>query len=289
MLPARNGTALSSLCLLLLAMVTWGQPVRAHAAPLAVVTEIAGKAETRSGEQTVALALLSELASGARVKLYPNARMMLMFYGTGELYALMGPSLVRITAAGVEALSGNEPTKQTLSGRNGKPLVLRPSGVTQAGIVVRSVAKPITPLSVAGGVTLDAHPVFRWREPEPGLEYRFVLRDGGEAIVLQRNLRDAVLATPPDLTLEAGQRYRWSVTTRSPSGTDYALGQSFFVADAQTRADVANFQPAAEAGTAQRVAYAIWLEQAGLEDEARACWLKLAAEGVALPPHKRPQ
>ncbi len=267
-----------------------GQARHASAAPIALVTDIAGKAETRVDERTVPVTLLSEFRTGARVRLHPQARMMLLFYGSGELYALAGPSLVRITQAGVEALSGNEPVRQpTLSGRDGKPLLLRPMGVTQAGVVVRSVAQPITALAMTDGTTLDARPVFLWREPEPGLEYRFVLRDGNDTSHLERRLRETTLAMPPEIALADGQRYRWSLSAKSAAGIEYALSHRFSVADAATRDAVANFRPAPDAPTAQRVAYALWLEQAGLGGEARRMWRELVAVGVPVPADRQSQ
>jgi len=277
---------------ILLAALLWLPCGLAHAQatgeePVALVTESTGKAQTRVGDQTVAVALLSEFASGARVRLYQGARMLVLFYGTAELYALTGPSLVRITETRIEALSGNEAVKQqTLGGRDGKPLLLRAGGITQAGIVVRGVARPIAALSMTGGVTLDARPVFRWREPEVGLDYRFVLRDGTETIIYERTLRETTLTLPLEVALNEAQRYRWSVSAKSPAGIDYAVGYRFVLANGQIRHDMANFQPDAQAGTAQRIAYALWLEQTGLRDEARGYWDSLVADGVPIPVQK---
>jgi hypothetical protein len=277
----------------LLAAVSGAELAHAQAgddAPVALVTEIVGKAETRSGSQTVAVTLLAEFASGARVKLHPGAKMQVLFYGAAEVYALTGPSLVRVSQARLETMSGNEAVKQPgVYGRNGKPLLLRPGAITQAGIVVRGVARPLPALTMTGSATLDPHPVFRWREPEPGLDYRFVLRDGGEAILYERTLRDTSVSLPPDIVLKEAQRYRWSVSAKSPSGTEYAASYRFVYATAQTREDVANFRPEPDAPPAQRVAYALWLEQTGLRDEANRYWQALAAEGVPIPAEKRPQ
>ncbi len=294
MQQANSQASMATMHVLLLAgVLALGLAINSQAAgpaSVALVTEAAGKVETRVDEQTVPVGLLTELISGARVRLYKDARLVVLFFGTADQYALTGPSLVRITETGVEALSGNEPVKQQpLNGRNGKPLLLRPTGITQAGIVVRGIAKPIVPLSMDGAITLDARPVFRWREPEAGLEYRFLLRDGSDALIFERRLRDPTLALPNELNLQDGQRYRWSVTATSPAGGEYALSHRFMVADAQTREQVANFQPLPDAGTAQRIAYAIWLEQTGLSDEAKRQWRQLADERTPVPPGKLSQ
>jgi sulfur carrier protein ThiS len=46
---------------------------------------------------------------------------------------------------------------------------------------------------------------------------------------------------------------------------------------------VENFRPAEDATIAERVAYAAWLDEAGLRDEATAQWSAIAADGGPVP------
>jgi hypothetical protein len=257
------------------------------AAPVALVTELSGKAETQVEGKTVTVSLLSEFHPGARVKLYQGAKMIVLFYRTAGQSAITGPSLIRVGETAVEALSGNEPTNmQALAGKNGKPLLIRPAGVTQGAVVIRGLNKPIPAISLAGGTTLEARPTFRWREVEPGLDYQFTLKDQGDAVLLTRTGRGTALQLPPELVLSEGQRYRWSLFARAPDSTAYGSSYRFTVADAATRADVENFRPAQTANASERVAFAVWLEQAGLNDEAVHYWQQLVAEGIPPPPNK---
>jgi len=255
------------------------------ATPVALVTALSGTAETQAEGKTVAVSLLSEFPAGARVRLHRDAKMVLLFYRTAGQTAITGPSLIRVGDTGAEALSGNEPSNRpTLAGKNGKPLVIHPAGVTQGAIVIRGVNKPIPALSLAGGTTLSVRPTFRWLEVEPGFDYEFTLKDHSDAVLFTRTLRGTVVQLPPDLVLAEGQRYRWSVFGRGSDGAAYGSSYRFVVADAATRADFENFSPSPTADASERVAFAVWLEQAGLGDEAASHWQQLAAEGIPLPP-----
>src|SRR5215470_8364505 len=109
-------------------------PAAAHAqargtSPVVLVTALSGTAETQSEGKTVAVSLLSEFHTGARVKLHRDAKMVLLFYRTAGQTVITGPSLIRVGDTSVEPLSGNEPVNRpTLAGKNGKPLVIQPAG-----------------------------------------------------------------------------------------------------------------------------------------------------------------
>src|SRR5688572_13550423 len=79
------------------------------AAPVAVVTDMQGKATV---QESKAVALLGEVEGDARVQLDQNARMVVVYYSTGAEYSLRGPSVVQFKAAGPESISGNAPEKR---------------------------------------------------------------------------------------------------------------------------------------------------------------------------------
>jgi hypothetical protein len=72
--------------------------------------------------------------------------------------------------------------------------------------------------------------------------------------------------------------YTWEVTTRLPDGRKYATSADFAVAPASLRAEAASLRPAASAPLSSRIAYAAWLDQMELRDEARRYWQAAAAE-----------
>lgn len=258
--------------------------------PVAVVTEISGIVETREADRSMRLSLLSELTSGARLRLAGEAKLAVLFYDSAEVYLLNGPALARVAPASLDRLSGNEPVllrKQT--GKDGRPLLIRPSGVAQAGLVARGVTQPIAAVSVTGPIILDRRPVFRWREVSPGLAYRFVLKDAADRTVLETVVNDVALELPHGVVLRDGQYYRWSVHTRGPGGTQYALSRRFMVADEAKRTEIENFRPSQGATLGEQVAYCMWLEQNGLRDESRGCWRQLASNGLNVPTQKLEQ
>lgn len=121
----------------------------------------------------------------------------------------------------------------------------------------------------------------------PGLEYEFTLRDAQDSVLLSRKINGTALELPGEHSLAEGKRYRWSVAAKAADGTAYASSYQFTVADARLRAQVDNFQPPSDAPPRERLVYALWMEQAGLGDEAARHWQQLAAAGVARPGAKQ--
>lgn len=254
---------------------------------VALLIELSGKAETQAAGRPAPVSMLSEFGPGGRIRLHKDAKALVLFYRTGEQYVIQGPSLIRFDEAGLEALSGNEPVrKPALLGKDGRRMEVRTVGVVQAGIVVRGNNRPILALNPAGAVTLEGRPTFRWREVEPGIEYRFVLHDSGEKILVDRSLHGGSFELPLEVVLVEGQRYRWSLSAKAPDGTSHALNHRFSLADSKTRSDVENFRPDPDTGVSGRILFAIWLEQIGLGDEAGRQWRELVASGVNLPADK---
>jgi hypothetical protein len=251
-----------------------------------IVTEMAGKAQTQTERGVAEVALLGEFAPGARARLEAGARMVVLYVRTGEQFALQGPSLIRFAAHAPAALNGAEPLPlRPLRGKDGTPLRIRVEHVTQAAVVARSGGvAPIAALALSDTVALDTPPVLRWREPEPGLRYQIVLEDDEGATLLTRSVDGDRFALPDALALAAGAWYRWTISARGTSGAAYRSLHRFALADAATASAVANFRPPEAAPMAERVAYAAWLESAGLRDAAAAEWAAIARGGGQLPP-----
>jgi hypothetical protein len=253
--------------------------------PVAIVTDISGKVDTQVEKTVVQAALLTAFLEGSRARLQAGARMVVLYLSAGDQFEIKGPALVRFAPQAPESLSGTEPVRlRPAVGKDGKSIRIRPVGVTPAALVVRGgVHKPIRTLSPTGPLTLERAPQFRWEPAEPGLEYRFALKDDrGNTVFAQRVLGEA-LQLPADVVLAAGARYRWSVGTRSPAGQQYAAEQAFAVADADTRAAMDNYRPAANAPLHEQVTFAVWLDQTGLREEASAQWKKIADSGGPVP------
>jgi hypothetical protein len=78
--------------------------------------------------------------------------------------------------------------------------------------------------------------------------------------------------------LREGVGYTWEVSARTPDGRRYVSAGDFTIATRQLRAEADALRPGAGTPVSQRVAFAVWLEQMELKDEARKYWRALAVE-----------
>ena len=83
---------------------------------------------------------------------------------------------------------------------------------------------------------------------------------------------------PASVQLKEGVPYTWEVSARLPDGRKYSSSAEFAVAPADLRAQAEALRPAASARLSTRIAYAAWLEQMDLKDEARKYWKAASVE-----------
>ena len=80
------------------------------------------------------------------------------------------------------------------------------------------------------------------------------------------------------MQLREGVGYTWEVSARAPDNRRYVSAGDFSLASAELRAQAEALRPPAGSPVSQRVAFATWLEQMELRDEARKYWRTLSAE-----------
>lgn len=262
---------------LLLAGMAWA----GAAEPVAMVTDIEGKASLAEGAAKRELSILSELRPGARLQLQGGARVSVVYLGSGQEYELEGPAVVRIAAGQPEAVSGNQPKKGGVAlAKGGSAVRIKPVVVAQAAIVMRSSApgSRLKLLSLSGTKTLDVRPVFQWQPPQPGLHYQIELMDDTGKTILNAATNEAALTLPAQIELKEAADYTWVVSTVLPDGAKYTNVGDFSIAPAALREQAEKLRPANQASVSERVEYASWLEQVELRDEARKYWKSVAAE-----------
>jgi hypothetical protein len=252
----------------------------AHAAAVAMVTDLQGKATT-SGSARAPVGLLSELENGVQVELDANARMVALYLdGSGE-YLFKGPALVAFRAQQPEVLKGAASEKRDiLGGKGGKDMRIKPVSMVQGGLVMRRAGQlaRIRLLNPSGTRTLESRPHFRWLEDQAGTDYRFELSDDTGRTLYETNVSGTSLKLPASVALNENVVYTWSVSARLSDGPRYSSFGDFSIAPASMRREVEALRPAAGAPFSDRVAYAVWLEQLALRDEARNYWKALATE-----------
>ena len=253
----------------------WISAVPAAAQGIAIVTDASGKV-TGPGPITI----LSEIAADARLQLEPGAKLVVLYIKSGDEYTLSGPAQVQFQPGGPNVLSGAKPQKRASPVGKGGNVTIKPVGVAQAAYVMRSARTTarIRLLTFSATRSLETSPEFRWQGIEGGTKYRFELTDDTGRSLHEAEVEDTSLKLPGSVALKEGQSYTWEVSTRTPDNRRYVSAGDFTIATAELRAQALALRPAASAPVSDRVAYAAWLEQAELRDEARRYWRALAKE-----------
>ena len=247
----------------------------AWAQAIAMVTDVSGKI---TGPTPVTI--LSEIATDARLQLEPGARLVALYLGSGDEYILSGPAQVQFQAGGPNVLTGVKPQKRASPVGKGGNVTIKPMGVTQAAYVMRSgrTTARIKLLTLSATKALELSPEFRWHPAEAGTRYRFELTDDTGRSLYEAETEATSLKLPGSVVLKEGASYTWEISTRTSDNRRYVSAGDFTVAPASLRAQALALQPAASAPVSDRVAYAAWLEQAELRDEARKYWRMLSGE-----------
>jgi hypothetical protein len=241
-----------------------------------MVTDLQGKATFAATDGKARdLTILAEIDAGAKVQLAAGATLVALYLDAGDEYVFKGPAAIEFRATGPEVASGAKPDKRSLSlGKGGKDVRIKPVGVTQGALVMRTVRPEarIQLLTLNKTHTLESSPEFRWTALESGVAYGFELADSTGKIVYEAKVEGTSLRLPAGTTLAIGVPYTWEVTARLPDGRKYSSSADFAIADAALRARAEALRPPASAPLSTKIAYAAWLDDAELKDEARKYW-----------------
>jgi hypothetical protein len=248
----------------------------ASAQSVAMVTDVSGRVTAQAP-----VSILSEIAADTRVQVEPGGRLVVIYLKSGDEYVFTGPSQIQFRANEPQVTGGAQPQKRSSAyARGGQDVTIKPVAVRQAAIVMRS-SRPTSRIklsTLSGTKTLESAPDFRWQEIEPGMKYRFELTDDTGRSLHEAEVQGSSFKLPDSVQLRVGVGYTWEVSVRTPDGRRYVSAGDFTVVAPELRARAQALQPAASAPVSERVAYAAWLEQAELRDEARKYWKALAAE-----------
>ncbi|WP_284617581.1 hypothetical protein [Aquabacterium humicola] len=121
---------------LLLALAAPG--IRAQ--QVAIVIDVAGKAEVEEKSGRHHLRLLESLPAGTRLSIGQASKVDLLYVKTGAQFSASGPSLVELAQSEVTGIIGTMPVRQPIA--EGSELRLRRDRVVQGGIVLRSPDPP---------------------------------------------------------------------------------------------------------------------------------------------------
>jgi hypothetical protein len=244
-------------------------PVATSAQPIAVVTDVQGKATLQSAAGSKAAAIPATLQAGDRVTLEPDARLSVLFYATGAGFDARGPGEVSVGAGALTGTARVEP-RSTAPGRE---LKLRTGPLVQGAVVLRALGLR---LPASGGTILERSPEFQWTDTAEGATYELTLTDAADNVVHRAQTRARSQHLPPEVVLAEGAEYRLEIVAVGGGRPTQRASSKFTVASAELRHQVHGLAPTADAPVADRVAYALWLEDNRLNDEARKWWAGIA-------------
>lgn len=248
---------------------------------VAMVTDLEGKALVLDDSRKPAVTILSEIRQDARVQLDAGGRLVAVYLGSGQTWEMKGPAVVLFRAQQPESESGAKPqARGNALSKASKDIRIKPVAVAQAAIVMRSV-KPSLKLKLLnplGNKTLEERPAFAWKSLAPDIPYRFALLDDTGRTLFETSVVDTSLQLPAQVQLKEATTYTWSVSAQHPDGSAFSNASDFSLAPADLRRQVESLRPAANSPFSERIAFAAWLEEMALRDEARKYWKAAAAE-----------
>jgi len=249
----------------------------AQPAPVGLVSDVEGAVRATRGKDSAALRLLADILAETRLEVAAGARVVILMLASGEEATVRGPATVTVAAAGVSSAPPSALTRRTSGVTNVK---LRRKDLAQAAIVMRTTDETVRLplLSLAGTVTLEPRPVFRWAPVDGSGPYRFTLREPTGAVIHSTVTDSTEVALPATVALVPERAYSWEVSTRRANGLEYSNAGDFSVAGESLRAQAGKMRPAPGADFPARVAYAVWLDSVELSDAAREQWRQLARE-----------
>jgi len=247
-----------------------GMPAYAQE-PVAIVTDVQGGA-TYGSAVASPVSILSQLNAGDRVKLASGARMAMLYYADGAQFDARGPGTVLLDAKRPRGAEGAVVELRPAS--SGAPVRLKSAGLVQGAVVMRNIGLRVV---APDPLVLSVRPELAWTDSRPEATYDVSLIDAAGTRVFQTATNARSVRLPENVKLVPGQSYAVQVAARVRDVGVQSARAEFKIAPDDLRKQAAALAPkSADAPVAERVAYALWLDQNDLRDEARKWWAGLA-------------
>lgn len=243
--------------------------------PVAMVTDIVGKASLRPGQF---LGLTASVPAQQTITLEAGSRLVVVHLRTGEEFAFTGPAKVRFNAEGRP--EGAQPSAVKKVGALQGSIRLKPEAMVQASVVMREVDPALggrSGFTPQGPALLDPLPEFKWKSAGVDASYRLELIDSAGQSHLELTLDETSLKLPEHLALRDGARYTWRLHTTVKGETHSESGTLRTLAKTE-REQLQAARPKEGASFSERLIFAALLEQLKVSDEASRQWKILAAE-----------
>lgn len=244
--------------------------------PPGLIIDVQGDA-TLAGKR---VAILTGLPAGAEVSLGQSARVVVVHTQNGRQYELIGPGAFRWTGGRMEIVQpGDLRVRESADAAFGD-LRLRTGRIAQASISMRgTTGESNVRLDSPVSTWLLVPPqVFRWVPLAGASGYRFQLTDSNGKALYEARTSAASVALPANVVIEPGRTYGWQVQADLPGGRVADGWTEFGVAGPDLRARVDRARPGAESRFADRLLYALLLDELGIREEGNRLWAELARE-----------
>lgn len=241
--------------------------------PVALVTELAGKATLGAKAQAAPLELLQDLMPGARVTLAAGARAVVVHTASGVVYELTGPGAFRVQAKAVESADGKSHVARRDLPAEIRAYKLNPAVAAQASVIMRS-SQPLRLAGPNGGVLTDDE--LRYGVPGSLRDTHLEVLDGTGTVVLRLD-GAGVFDLKGRHAWSPGQRYVVRVKGVDARSRPATLEAAFQVLAPEAVARMRSMQPAAGTPATDWIVYALALESVGANASARDVWTTLQA------------
>lgn len=251
-----------------------------NAAPVAMVTDLQGKATLVSGGKSQPLAMLATLESGGVVRLEPGAILVLAWMDRALEQRLAGPAEATLGSDGLRPLKGGKPETRKLDAASAEAArKFAPAArdrVALATVQMRTTRPALRIIGPNDAPVLNVQPALEWTTISGAQGYRITLTGPGGATLLDQEVSAPPLT--PARALARGAEYQWKVEARLAAGEPLSASARFLVVDDRRAQSLESARPRPDSRFSQRVLYASRLEAEGLTDDARTLWRELSAE-----------
>ena len=248
----------------------------AHAEGVAFVTDVKGTVDLAGHRPSV----LSELPSGARLKVGGDGTIAVMYAASGKEYVLKGPGEYDVGPTEIGAGSGPKPAARTTEWRASNRVLAQVAQTSSASVRMRSLSKPKavepSPFPSEGNI-VSLQPTFRWAKAGAATGEFMLLVDGYEKPVHTAKAGPVSYRMPTKLKPDT--EYYWRVA----AGPDEVASGRFRTLPADAIQTVEARRPKAKAEFSDRLMFALLLQEMGATQEARDLWASLSQERSDLP------
>jgi len=244
----------------------------AFASPLvAFVADVQGQVSIGGKARPV---LMSEVASGQKIDLGADGRLSVMYLQSGKEFTLRGPGQYTVGNTDIAVVAGAAPVSREVPRPVNSQVVVNVARSAAASTRMRDLNFIPGPDYPRRGAIATAQPTLRWRFDPAAIpaEVKLTVLGEDQAKLLETRVAGTELRLPAPL--EPGRRYFWMLDVGGQ-----ALGEGAFrVLPAEALARLAQARPSADAPFADRLLYALQLQDAGADADAREAWAALARE-----------